>query len=95
MNNFMYTVLNADIPLICTGVSIVIHVKCVIRRSVIRVVLENINACTLVSALTPVKCVIKHSVDSYICEDINACILVSDLIPVKCVQRHTAIRAVL
>jgi len=90
----MYTVLNADITVIYTGVSIDIHVKCVIRRSVVRVVLENINACTLMSALTPVKYVINHSVNRYICENINACILVSDLITVKCVQRHSVVRAV-
>jgi len=35
VSNFMYTVLNADIPVICTVMSIHIHVKCVIRHSVI------------------------------------------------------------
>jgi len=39
MNNFMYTVLNADIPVLYTGVSIYIHVKYVIRRSVRRAAL--------------------------------------------------------
>ena len=94
MNNFMYTVLNADIPVIYTGVSIVIHVKCVIRRSVIRVVLETINACILVSNLIPVKCVISHSLTRAILKDINEYIVVSDLIPVKCVLRHSVVRAV-
>jgi len=36
MNNFMYTVLNADIPVIYRGVSVHIHVKCVIGHTVIR-----------------------------------------------------------
>jgi len=34
MNNFMYTVLNADIPVMYIGVSVRIHMKCVIRHSV-------------------------------------------------------------
>jgi hypothetical protein len=34
MNNFMYTVLNADIPVIYIGVSVRIYVKCVIGHSV-------------------------------------------------------------
>jgi hypothetical protein len=38
MNNFMYAVLNADIPVIYRGVSIHIYVKIAIRPSVIRVV---------------------------------------------------------
>jgi len=36
MNNVMYTVLNADVPMIYRGMSVHIYVKCVIRRSVIR-----------------------------------------------------------
>jgi len=39
MNNFTYTVLNADIPVIYIRVSIHIHVKCVISHSVKRAVL--------------------------------------------------------
>jgi hypothetical protein len=35
MNNFTYTVLNADIPVIYVGVSVYIYVKYVIRRIVI------------------------------------------------------------
>ena len=38
MNN-MYTVLNADIPVIYIGVSVHIHVKCVISHSVKKAVL--------------------------------------------------------
>ena len=38
MNNFMYTVLNADIPVIYIGLSVHILVKCVMRYSVQRVV---------------------------------------------------------
>jgi hypothetical protein len=34
MNSYTYTVLNADIAVINIGVSIHIHVKCVIRHSV-------------------------------------------------------------
>ena len=34
MNNFMYTVMNADIPVMYIGVSVHMHVKCVIRHSV-------------------------------------------------------------
>jgi hypothetical protein len=37
--NIMYTVLNADIPVIYRGVSDPIHVKSVIEHSVINVVL--------------------------------------------------------
>ena len=36
MNNFMYTVLNAAIPVICVGMSVHIHVKCVLKHSVKR-----------------------------------------------------------
>jgi len=36
MNNFMYTVLNADIPVIYIVMSVHIHVKFVIRCSVRR-----------------------------------------------------------
>ena len=39
MNNNMYTVLNADIPVIYIGVSVHIHVKCVISHSVKKAVL--------------------------------------------------------
>jgi hypothetical protein len=35
MNIFMYTVLNADIPVIYVGVSVYIHVKYVIGHSLI------------------------------------------------------------
>jgi hypothetical protein len=34
MNNSMYTVVNADIPVIYIGVSVCIYVKCVIGHSV-------------------------------------------------------------
>jgi hypothetical protein len=54
MNNFMYTVVNADIPVIYIGVSIHIHVKCPIGHSV--------NRYIAVSALVIVMCVIRHSV---------------------------------
>ena len=36
MNDFRYTVLKADIPVIYIGVSVYIHVKCVIGHSVKR-----------------------------------------------------------
>ena len=36
MNNFMYTVLNLDIPVIHKGVSIHTHMKCVLGNTVIR-----------------------------------------------------------
>ena len=36
MNNFMYTLLNADIHVIYRGVSVHTHVKCVIGHTVIR-----------------------------------------------------------
>jgi len=36
MNSVMYAALNADIPVMYKGVIVHIHVKCVIRRSVIR-----------------------------------------------------------
>jgi len=38
MNNFTYTVQNADIPAIRVGVSIYIYVKYVIRHTVVRAV---------------------------------------------------------
>jgi hypothetical protein len=38
MNNFTYTLQNADIPVIYVGVSVCIYVKYVIRRTVIRAV---------------------------------------------------------
>ena len=38
MNNFTYRVLNADIPVICVGMSVDTHVKCVIRHSVKRAI---------------------------------------------------------
>jgi len=38
MNSFTYTVLNADIAVIYTGMSVCIHVKCVIRHPVKRAV---------------------------------------------------------
>jgi len=38
MNNFMYTVMSADIPVIYKGVSVHMHVKCVIGHSVKRAV---------------------------------------------------------
>jgi hypothetical protein len=63
MNNFMYTVLNADIPVTYIGASIHIHVEFVTRISVIRAVLLDINTFIVVNALMPVKCVIKHSVN--------------------------------
>jgi len=34
MNNLMYTVVNADIPVIYIGVSVHMHVKCVIGHTV-------------------------------------------------------------
>jgi hypothetical protein len=38
MNNFMYTVLNADIPVIYVGLSVGIYVKCVIGHLVKRAI---------------------------------------------------------
>jgi hypothetical protein len=63
MNNFMFTVLNADIPAIYVVVSVHIYVHCVIRVSVKRAALEHINAYIVVSAVMPVQCVIRHSID--------------------------------
>ena len=34
MKNFTYTAMNADIPVMYVGVSVHIHVNCVIRHSV-------------------------------------------------------------
>jgi hypothetical protein len=61
MNNFTYTVRNADIPVIYIGVSICIHVKYVIGHSVKRENLKDINAYIVVSTLMFVMCVIRHS----------------------------------
>jgi len=63
MNNFMYTVLKAVIPVMFLGVSIHIHVKYVVRHSVRRVFLKDINTFIVVSALTAVKYVIRHSLN--------------------------------
>jgi hypothetical protein len=84
----MCTVLNVDIPVIYIGVSVHIHVKYVIRHSVIRAVLLDINTFIL-SALMPVKFVIKHSVSKAFLYNTNAYILVSVLILVVCVIRHS------
>jgi hypothetical protein len=62
MNNFMYTVLNAEIPVIYKGVSVHIYVKSVIRNSVNRAVLQDINAYIVVNVLIRVMCVVRHSV---------------------------------
>ena len=62
MNNFMYTVLNAGIPVIYVVVSTLICVMCVIRLSGIRAVLQNINMYIVVSIRTAVKFVRRHSV---------------------------------
>jgi hypothetical protein len=61
MNNFVYMVPNADILVKYTEFIIHILVKCVIRHSVNRAVLQGIYAYIVVIALIPVKCVIKHS----------------------------------
>jgi len=39
MNNFMHTVLNAEIPVIYIEVNVHIYVKCVVRHSVNRAIL--------------------------------------------------------
>jgi hypothetical protein len=62
MSNLTFTVLNADISVIYMGVSVHIYVHCVIRYSVKRAVLQDINAHIVVSALMFVKYVIRHSV---------------------------------
>jgi len=61
MNNFMHTVMNADIPVIYRGVSNHIHVKCVIRLSVTGAVLLLINAYIVVIAHIHVRCVMGFS----------------------------------
>ena len=94
MNSFMYTVLNADIPVIYIGVSDHMFVKCVIRHSVYRAILQDINERMVVSTLMFVKCVIRHSVDRAILQDINEHIVVSALMFVKCVVGHSVNRAV-
>ena len=62
MNNFTYTVLDADIPVIYIGVSIHIHVKCVISLSVESAVLQDIDACIMVITHIAAKYVINLSV---------------------------------
>ena len=39
MNNFTYTVLNAEVPVMYIGVSVHVQVKCVVRQLVKRAVL--------------------------------------------------------
>jgi hypothetical protein len=60
MNNLTYTVPNPGIPLIYVGMSVHIHVKCVIGLSVISATLKDINAYIVVSNLMFVMCVIGH-----------------------------------
>ena len=64
MNNFTYTVRNADIPVIYIGVSVCIHMKYVIGHSVKRENLKNINTYIVVSALMFVLCVARHSLQT-------------------------------
>ena len=85
----MYTVLNAEIPVICIRLSIHIHVECVIRHSVTRALLYVISAYIVVSDLMPVQFVIRHSLERAILQHINACIVIGVLILVKCVIRHS------
>jgi hypothetical protein len=62
----MYTVLNADIPVIYVGVSVCIHVKYVLGHSVKGENCEDINAYIVVSALMFVMCVIRDSVTTVV-----------------------------
>jgi hypothetical protein len=62
MNNSMYTVLNADIPVINVGVSVHVHVKVVIRHSVKRAICQRIKAYIVLSAFMFVMCVMRHSI---------------------------------
>jgi hypothetical protein len=62
MNNSMYIVLNADIPVTYIDLSVHIHVKFVIRHSVKREISSLINAYTVASALMFVMFVIRHLV---------------------------------
>jgi hypothetical protein len=61
MNNFKYTVMNIDIPVMYIGVIVHIYVKYVIRHLVKRATSEHINAYIVVSVLIPVKSVKRHS----------------------------------
>ena len=63
MNKMEYTMLNADIPVMYIMVSVHIRVMFVIRHSVERAVLRDINACIVVSSLMCVMCVLRHSVN--------------------------------
>jgi hypothetical protein len=63
MNNYMYKVLNAGIPVIYIGMSTHILVKCVKRNSVRRVVWWHINTYIWGSNHIHVVCVKRHSVD--------------------------------
>jgi hypothetical protein len=45
MNSFTFKELNADIPVIYIGLSVIVHVKCVIRRSGTKGVLLDISTC--------------------------------------------------
>jgi len=92
MNNCMYLVLNAEIPVIYIGVSVRIYVKCVVRHSVKRAVLQNINAYIMVNAPILVMYVTRHSVKEVIEQYISAYIVVSALICVKFVIRHSVLR---
>jgi len=61
MNNFMYRVKRADIPVIYIVVSVHMHVKCVIGHSVKRIIYQHINAYIVERALLFVIYVIRHT----------------------------------
>jgi hypothetical protein len=89
MKNFMHTVLNAEIPVIYIGVIVHIYVKCVLRHSVNRAILNPINTHTVVNARMFVMCVIRHSFYRAVFFDITAYTVVSALILVMCAIRHS------
>ena len=62
MNNFMYRVKSADIPVIYIVVSVHMQVNCVIGNSVKRVIYQHINAFIVERAGVAVKYVMRHTV---------------------------------
>jgi NDP-sugar pyrophosphorylase family protein len=90
MNNFMYTVINADVPVKHVGESIQIYANFVITRAVV----TGPNAHIVVSALISVQCVMQRSDIRAICQVIEEYIVVTAFIPVHRVIRHLLQRAI-
>jgi hypothetical protein len=66
MNNFKYSELNVEIPVMHMGMAVLMHVICGVRHLVKVGVLLNINVYIMLSALILAMCFKKHPVKSAI-----------------------------